>query len=158
VKALETSDPEVQAEILDALTQIGPDAKAAIPAAVKRLKSPNSMVQYTALHLLGAMGKAAKDAVPAIEKAYQGQDEFGKAVAAWALVSIDPNSENINRAVPWMIKALGHERPEVRVHAAQMLGKIGKGNSEVMAALDAAAKDEEESVRKAAETALSALK
>lgn len=157
VKALETSDPEVQAEILDALTQIGPDSKAAIPAAVKLLSDPNPQVQYTALHLLGALGKPAQDAVPAIEKVYNGPDEFGKAVAVWALVSIDPSKENIDRAIPWMIKALSHERPEVRIHAAQMLGKIGKGNSDVKAALEAAAKDEDESVRKAAESAQTAL-
>ncbi len=153
LKALETSDPQVQAEILDALAQIGPDAKAAIPAAIKLLGSPNPMVQYTALHLLGALGKAAQDAVPAIEKIYNGRDEFGKAVAAWALVSIDPKPENVTRAIPMMIKALGHENPSVRVHAAQMLGKIGKGNSDVKAALEKAKNDEDESVKKAVDSA-----
>jgi HEAT repeat protein len=158
MKALETSDPEVQAEILDALAQIGPEAKAGIPAAVKLLNSPIPMVQYTALHFLGALGKAAQDAVPAIEKAYNGPDEFGKAVAAWALVSIDPNPENIKRAIPWMIKALSHESPQVRMHAAMMLGKIGQGNPAAKAALEQATKDEEESVRNAAESALATLK
>jgi HEAT repeat protein len=158
VIALESPDPELQTEILDALAQIGPDARPAIPAAVKLLNSPHPLVQYTAMHLLGRMGKAAQDAAPALEKKLMGRDEFGQAVAAWALVNIDGNAENIRRAIPLMIKALGYESPQVRAKAAEMLGKIGTDSPDAKAALQKAAKeDEDETVRQSAEKALSAL-
>ena len=154
VRALETSDPEVQAEILDALAKIGPEAKPAIPAAVKLLDGPDPMAKYTAMHFLGTQGEAAKDAAPALEKHFAGRDEFGKAVAAWALVNIDPSAEHIRQATPLMIQALDHFSPLVRAMAAEILGKIGRGNSEVQAALEKARRDQDETVRQAAEKAL----
>jgi HEAT repeat protein len=118
------------------------------------LKSPDPYVRYTAMYLLGTLGEAARDAAPAIEKILEERDEFGHAVAAWALVSIDSNPENIRRAIPLMIKALEHESPLVRAKAAEMLGKIGRDNPDVQAALQKATRDQEETVRQAAEKAL----
>ena len=157
LEALANSDPEVQAEVLDALAHIGPAAKAAIPAAVKKLGSDDPMVRYTASHLLGQLGGDAKDAAPALEKLVDGQDEFGRAVAVWALVKIDPSEKNVSRAIPLMIKALGHERPSVRAEAAETLGQIGKGNAGVKSALQKAASDEDETVQTAARKALAEL-
>jgi len=157
IKALKTSEPEVQVEILDALAQIGPAAKPAIPEAVELLGSPDPIVRYTAIYLLGQLGEAAEDAAPALEKIYSGPDEFGKAVAAWGLVKIDPTPENKRRAIPLMIESLSHETPAVRLEAAELLGQIGSGNAKVKAALEKAAKDENESVRQAAEKALAKL-
>ncbi len=113
LKALASSTPDVQVEILDALAQIGPAAKPAIPDAVKLLNNPNPTLKYTAIHLLGALGKDAQEAAPALQKLMKDQDEFGQAVAAWALVSINPTPEHIRQAVPLMIKGLGHGSPEV---------------------------------------------
>lgn len=157
VKALETSGSSVQVEILDALAQVGPAAQPALPEAVKLLSSPDPTVRYTATYLLGQLGEAAKGATPALEKILEGQDEFGQAVAAWALVKIDPTPKHRQQAVPFMIKALEHEVPNVRAQAAEMLGVIGLSNPQAKAALQKAAQDDDETVRKAAQAALSKL-
>ena len=53
-----------------------------------------------------------------------------------------------------LIKQLGHQKVKVRLHAAEILGKIGEGAKDVVPALIKALQDQDEDVRRSAALAL----
>ena len=74
-------------------------------------------------------GQSQKRSLPAPHRLVPGRNGLQKTVAAWAIVHIAPNADNIKMAIPLLIEAL-NKLPldsEVRVEAASTLGLIGKG-------------------------------
>jgi HEAT repeat protein len=57
--------------LVSILAEIGPEAKAAVPALLGALKDENGELRGAAL---GAIGPGAKEAVPDLTKALQGKD------------------------------------------------------------------------------------
>ena len=155
------SDPNapVRREALIALAEIGPDSQIAVTDILRILNDGNPALSPIACYALGRIGAASKAAVPTLNRILQGRDPHEKTVAAWALVQIMPNKETIEIAIPLLANALNRsENPEVRVQAAQTLGKIGSSSPIAKEALKGALKDSNASVRKAAELATSQLK
>ncbi len=60
------SSAHLRNKAAEALGQIGPEARAAVPALIQTLKDPE--VRAAAITALGAMGPAAKEALPALQE------------------------------------------------------------------------------------------
>ena len=114
----------------------------------------NSDVAWQAAMALGRMGRDAEPAIPdmvdAIHRGTTPPDAGWKkplrVYSGQALAAIGPAS------VPALIKLLADEKAEVRLTAAESLGRIG--SQESLAALAAVKNDPDENVRKAVESAL----
>lgn len=66
-----------QAGVISArtLAEIGPAAKAAVPALVERLQDERSWIRSSAAHGLGGIGPEAAVAIPALERAAEGDED-----------------------------------------------------------------------------------
>jgi HEAT repeat protein len=89
-----------------------------------------------------------------LRKTLFGHEKIGRALAAWALLQIDPRPEYVEIAIPLMIETLSHEDPEARLEAATTLGQFGEKSEEIEAALKNALDDEDPAVREAVQQAL----
>jgi HEAT repeat protein len=158
LEALGDDRADIRAEICFALAGIGPKAAAATPALVKLLSDDSERVRYGATFALGKIGPQAKAAVPALTKALQGEDTFQRNVSAWALAHIAPeNAELASQITPLLIAGLKNDQPMVREASAKALGQLGRNAAGAADALSAAAKDSDESVAAAANSALKAV-
>lgn len=158
-KTLDDENGEVRAEALYALTEIGAPQPMIAEAAIKAVADPDPAVRSTGIYALGRIGAAAKPGVPQLQKYLDEQrDPFQKAVAAWALVKIDPTQEHVDQAVPYLAEAVVKaRRARARIEAASTLGEIGKGSDVAKEALEQATEDPDPSVREAAKAALEQL-
>ena len=106
-----------------------------------------------AVDQLGDLGARARSAIPALIKALDHADDELRWRAARALGAISVTHD----AAPALTARLSDPHPLVRAHAAYALGKIGKSDEAIVAALAAAIGDEDAAVRRAAAGALRAL-
>jgi HEAT repeat protein len=114
-----------------ALGQIGPAAKDAVPLLVQAIQSPSLEVRSSAIDALGRMGPHAAQAVPAIIKEvdlpknhinYAPLAQFRR-LAARALGRIGPQAKE---AVPVLKQALENEDPVYGIEAALSLWRIAQ--------------------------------
>ena len=158
-KRLKDDNAIVRRETLIALAEIGPDSQSAVTTITKMLAESDPSLRPVACYALGKIGKASAPAIPQLQKQLQSRDPYEKTVAAWALVHIAPDDKTVEVAIPLLAAALhGAANPKIRVEVAETLGKIGNGSHLVKEALQLALKDSDESVRKAAESAIAKLK
>jgi HEAT repeat protein len=117
-EALRDSDPEVLANVIDALAAHG---EAVVPRAIKALD--NDKLRVPAIMLLRRLGPKAKDAVPALVAILKsdGSAPFRQEIID-ALESIGMASE---QSVPALVGLLSDDNLEVRRGATFALGKIG---------------------------------
>jgi len=120
---------------------------------VVTLKSEKVGERAAAARILGELGPKAKDAVPDLQAALADPDKEVRRSAARSLGDIGPASKS---AVPTLGKALKDADPQVRQSAAYALGRIGDPAARPF--LEAAKKDTNESVKRAAKEALKTLK
>jgi HEAT repeat protein len=121
---------------------------------VVTLKSANPAERAAAARILGEMGPAAKDGVPDLIVVVLGDaDGAVRRSAARSLGDIGPAAR---AAGPALVKTLQDRDWQVRQAAAYALGRVG--SPEARPALEAAKKDTNENVKRAAKTALKALK
>ncbi|PZM82182.1 MAG: hypothetical protein DKM50_04175 [Candidatus Margulisiibacteriota bacterium] len=106
---------------------MGPAAKAAVPTLIKLCGDSNSDVRKSAAEALGKMGPAAKDAIPALIKLFG--DSYVRDLAIKALCKMGPD------AVPALIKLCGDSDRDVRIDAAEALGKMGPAAKDAIPAL-----------------------
>ena len=66
VKAMEDPDEEIRIAVIGVLGGIGPDARAAVPALMERVRRGEPMERWAALEALGNIGPAARAAVPLV--------------------------------------------------------------------------------------------
>ncbi len=85
IKELQDQNPEVRANALHKLVEIGEDA---VPALIQALQDQDSNVRNNAARALGSIGEGAVDAVPALIQLLKDQDEWVRINAAWALEEI----------------------------------------------------------------------
>jgi HEAT repeat protein len=151
------------------LGNIGPEAKAAVPALKLRLKKkvPERVntawalwqIEHNAtevlpifeeawarkderfwvMHYLARMGLAAEPAVPLVE-ALAGEEQGDPRMASLALQALARISTN---PVPFLIGKLKARSPGIRVSAALVLGNIGPPAAASVASLEALLQDEE---------------
>ncbi len=117
------------------------------------LKSEKVQERAAAARILGELGPAAKDAVPGLQEALVDADQDVRRSAARSLGDIGRSAK---AAVPALGKALQDKDATVRQAAAYALGRIGDPAAKPF--LEAAKKDSNEGVKRAAKDALKALK
>ena len=117
------------------------------------LKSEKVSERAAAARILGELGPAAKDAVADLQAALGDTDKDVRRSAARSLGDIGKASRP---AVPALGKALKDSEAQVRQAAAYALGQIGDPAAKPY--LEAAKKDTNDNVKRAAKDALKALK
>ena len=153
--ALGDANPEVRREVLFALASMGADAAPAQAAVVKALGDPEVRVRAIAAYALGSIGAAAQGAAPKLRTELESTDPVVRVASAWALVHVSPKSDQIAPEVlPVLMQGLRNENTAVRRGSADALGRLGKAGRTAEGGLRAAARDPDESVRKAALAAL----
>jgi len=117
------------------------------------LKAGKTAERAAAARILGEMGPAAKDAVAGLQEALADDEKDVRRTAARSLGDIGRPAKP---AVGALGKSLKDADPQVRQASAYALGRIGDPAGKPF--LEAAKKDSNESVKKAAKDALKALK
>lgn len=169
---------------IQVVTQLGPAAKDTVPALIEALDAEETKVRAFAALALGRIGKPAADAVVRLEAALHdphARVRITSALAAWgitgdletaravlwqALTSSDPRVRTMaaeafgelgDAGVNLMIVALADRDEDVRVAAAQTLGRIGGRSRTARQALQEATQDPSPVVAAAARKALASL-
>jgi HEAT repeat protein len=139
-------ETEARWRVIDALGQIGAEAREAGPELVPALEDPDPVVQRVAARTLEKLAPHVPDAVPALVKVFP-RVEAIRAVARYGTKG--------EEAVPPLIGLLKHPDPEVRWNAARALGKLGPtGEPSIPALVAAMASDNDVLVREHAAEAL----
>jgi HEAT repeat protein len=107
-----------------AIGDLGPGARAAVPALIEALRDPNATVRFQAAISLGCIGPEARAAVPALIGTLKDGVFFVRGWSAFALGEIGPEAA---QAVPMLAEGLknAQEREFVRRQIASALGRIG---------------------------------
>jgi len=127
------------------LGQIGPKAKAAVPALAKALSDPSREVRVAAGEALAQLEDEAAPAVPALLAALRDEDGEVRAKAAAALGVVGPPAAS--EAIPMLIGGLRDQDSGVRLYSAWALGEFGPEAKAAEEALAQAMEDENADVR-----------
>jgi HEAT repeat protein len=96
----------------EALDQIGPDAKDAVPALVEGLKDENINVRRYAAGALGQIGSNAKEAVSALVQALKdNNDVVRRYEETWLHPKKEDGPSRLRRSI---VEALGRIGPEAK--------------------------------------------
>jgi HEAT repeat protein len=154
VGALGDADSEVRREVLFAMGSMGPLAASATAPIAKSLEDADVRVGSSAAYALGRIGQPAQVAVGQLRKTVESPDPMLRVISAWALVQIAPKDPQVARtALPVLMQGLQNHNVAVRRGAAEALGMLGPAGRPAAKQLQAAQRDPDESVRKAATTA-----
>lgn len=157
------TSPELRCKILDLFCDLGPDAKEAVPAILKRLKSPD--LDGNEISSAGsALAKAAgRDAVPLIVKAFPDHGEEGRRVLAEALERIAWRDffgycrqapPVYQQTIPILVQGLASKDESLRASCLKTLGMIGTDKKDIILAIAESSKGEDAYVKCQAAIAL----
>lgn len=121
--------------IVEALCNIGPEAKDAMPAIQRHVmnelaaweKEPHSQGQS---FRLGCLAKLGPDAVPLLVETLTAHDGYGRENALNCLHELGPKAA---KAAPALVKFLRHDSAAVRLRVATVLWAIDKNSAAVTA-------------------------
>lgn len=150
LKNLQSEDYGTRKTAAYHLTEMGKDAKSAIPALIEYLKNePSAGVRGEISKALGLMGPVAEPAVPAIIAFLQSED--GKYERTYAASALGDIGKRADIAVPALKTALeSDEEPVVRQLAARALAGFGADARPALPALIDAIKSGDKDLREAA--------
>jgi serine/threonine-protein kinase len=183
IESLRHSHAAVRAEAARALGDLGPAAKAGVPALIAVLDDSDPEVRGSAVRALERIGGSATLAVPSlIRLSKSDESESVRHLALHALGNIRTDSTGLNRiirvaltvggaglvvgcvfwawrrlgpvAVPLLIEDLRSDRVAVRRRATRVLSLLGANANGAVPALLQALKDGDEGVRRGADVAL----
>lgn len=143
-----TGPEKVRQHAANALGEIGPDAKAAIPALKELLLADKNTIPVMTSQ---AMAKIGKEAIPALVAVLKDERP------AVRMAGLEGLSKIGAPAVGHLVDALGDKRVDMRRYAAQLLGPMRIGDKMVVLALAFAIKDKDEQVRQMSLSALQQL-
>ena len=147
VNKLKDKNPAIRKAAARRLGEIGPEAKAAVPALVEALKDKDDeSLREAALMSLIKINPNPKTVIPAFIEALKDTSRFVRYLAASAL---DRFGSEARAAVPNLIELLSNKKEdvEVRREAARTLGRIGSEAKPAVPALIEALKDADDSIR-----------
>jgi HEAT repeat protein len=147
-------DPLRRRMVMAVLTEMGTDAKPAVPSLMKLLTNEASTVRVPAAIALSRIdadlvGKCLPVLVEGLKLEPQTAEESLHAIARLR--------ENAKPAVPAVVEALTRKELDVRLLAAYALGRIGPEARAAVPALQAALSDEDGRVRQNATAALKSI-
>ena len=94
IAALKSKNNSTRYSAASAISKLGPDAEAAIPALIELLKHWDAMTRVAAAGAIGKIGITCKEiaapAVPALQEALNDREPMVRRVAGTALEDIDP--------------------------------------------------------------------
>lgn len=149
----EDQDPLVRANCALALAQMGDASRTAVPALVQMLENEPAGGRRAIFFALGTLGPVAIDALPNLRKEALQGPLFDRTLAAWAVLKIRADQQEINQMVPLLMQRLTREEPEAAVQLIQLLGDLGHGRPEIVKFLEPLRQAPVASVREAAEAA-----
>jgi HEAT repeat protein len=134
VTELRNPNPVIRAAAADKLTEMGPLARAAVPALVQALDDVDKNVRIRVMVTLGHIGSAAAAAVPRLAQLLNDRhaDKDVRWMSARYLTFIGKPAES---TVPGLLRMLDEKDPGLRNGAAQALGVLGHHNKHVVPAL-----------------------
>lgn len=136
---------------IDALGDIGPEARTTIPALIELLKDEEDSVRFSAACALRSMGPEAKTAIPALMQLLKDEFWWVQAAAADALGQMGADAK---AAVPTLIRLVQEKDGAICREAAEALGSIGPEARDAVPALTRLLKDDSKWTRKSAAEAL----
>lgn len=150
---LSTGGPAARKQARQDLVRLGP---AAVDALLILSRGPHATVRAMAMHTLGRIGRAGgKDAEEGLVYGLKDRDSGVRRAAAVALAAV---SENPAPAVPVLAEDLKSAVPQLRLEAAETLGRIGPAaGPEAARALAQCLRDEHWAVRLGAARALARI-
>jgi HEAT repeat protein len=158
-ETLQDPDPALRSDALSALAAIGPASAAALPQILPQLSAPEIPVRCAASYAIGKIGSAAKEALPLLEKNLQERDDFLQIASAWALANVAATKEGIaDKCVGPLTRSLKLPDPQARKESVGALALLGRAARSAVPALEALARDPDESVRKSVADALAKIK
>ncbi|MEP6573807.1 MAG: HEAT repeat domain-containing protein [Gemmatimonadota bacterium] len=93
IKDLKAAAPVTRNAAAYAISSMGPDAKAAVPALIDALSDDEATVRFPVAVALREIGPSAAAAVPALEKALDDRNDDVAFMAKKALQKIKPDAE-----------------------------------------------------------------
>src|SRR5262249_41711834 len=139
---------------VDALGGLGREAAGSVPALIKALRDPDELVRESAARALSYIEPVdSRTVVPALTESLSDKAAAVRVAGATTLCHVDRQG---TQTVPVLIEALKNKegRGDVQRSAAWALGLMGARAKEAIPALMELARDEDQGVRRAAETAL----
>ena len=151
-EGLKSKDATVRENAAKTLVDLGPDARAAIPALAEAIQDENLSVGLKAAEALGKIGKPA---IPALTKALQSKNDAIRRLAAEGLSAAGPNAKG---AVPILAELLRDKScsTETKQSVVAALAKIGPAAQPATSALIAAIQEpkQDDAIRRNASAAL----
>lgn len=122
IAKLKDKDSDVRRAAAKELSELGPDAKSAVPDLSRTLKDRDLFVRRYSAEALGNIGSDAKSAIPGLSMLMNDERKEVQLAAVEALGKIGPDS------ITALVSAVKdpNKEPAVRGKAALSLGKIGK--------------------------------
>jgi HEAT repeat protein len=143
----QNSSPTARHAAANALVEIGPAAKQAIPALIKSATGTNSEVRAFAVYTLGRMAFESEIVVPVLITSLHDPDREVRYQAAFGLSSFAFMGGDAKAAVPALMEALQDSYMGARCGAAQALGHIHSEPGTVVPALIKSLRDPDAFVR-----------
>lgn len=119
------SNPKMRALAAGVLGDLGPQARAAVPALIKALQVPDSEGKQEIMLALGAIGSEARPAVPELLKTLKAEGDPTRAAAAFALAGI-----GATEAGPLLKQTVTSKDEVLALASARALLRLGPDNPE----------------------------
>jgi HEAT repeat protein len=150
----QNTSPTAGRAAANALVEIGPAAKTAIPALMKSAASTNSHVRAFALCTLGRMALESKLVVPVLIQGLHDPDHEVRYSAAFGLAALAFMGGDAKPATAALMETLKDSHPSERATAAMALGHIHSDPGLVVPALIEMLRDADVQLHALAATAL----
>ena len=150
----QNTSPTARRAAANALVEVGPAAKLAIPALIKSASSTNADVRAFAVYTLGRMALEPEMVDPVLIRALRDPDREVRYNAAFGLSALAFMGGDAKPAVPALVEALQDSYVSARCGAAQALGHIHSEPGTVVPALMESLRDPDANVRAFAAAAL----
>jgi HEAT repeat protein len=131
----ENVSPSARKAAANALVEIGPASKAAIPALIKSAADTNAEVRAFALYTLGRLALESKLVVPVLIKGLRDPDREVRSNAAFGLEALAFMGGDAKPAIPALVETLKDSQVSARASAATALGHIHSEPDVVVPAL-----------------------
>jgi HEAT repeat protein len=142
---LRHKDGKVRAAAAWYLGRLGPKANDAIPHLIPLLKDTDPEVKDRAQYALSMMGKSAESALPDLLEALNNSED--RSFQHKVLGSFEGLAEESDAAVLALATVLKHEDAFLRLHAVEVLGRLGPRAAAAIPALISVREDSDEQVR-----------
>jgi HEAT repeat protein len=158
LRTLQAREADLRNGAAHALGDLGPRSKCAIPALITLLKDPDIFVQGNAAGALGRIGLEPSSVVPALAEFLQRHRKRARTdLRPGALDSLEAFGPAAKASVTVVIALMDDENEPLylRIRAVEVLGKMGPGVKEAVAALQRLAKDANSDLQEVAVRVLS---